>query len=320
MNATLTLAVPFFGLVVLGYVVGKVLVIPREGLGALNGFVNYVALPGLFFSLVAETPIEDIVGPSFVVTTAFSTYCAFAIAFSVGALLNRGNVPDATVQGLAGSWSSTALLAPGLTIAMLGPAAASPTALVFCFDAAILMTVTPLMMALGGVDQRSPMDMAPVIVRQVLLNPIVIATVLGLLAAFVELSLPGPIDAIFAMLRGAAAPAALFAAGAILATVPPARAPRELPYLAAGKLLVHPMIVYVLLSWVGDFPPVWIYSAVLVAALPSAPEVLAYARKYNVFEGKAAPAAFIISALSVVTLTALIYLIGNRILPADLFP
>lgn len=320
MSATLTLAVPFFGLIVLGFIVGRLLAIPREGLAALAGLVNYVALPVLFFSLIAQTPIEQLAGIAFPITTAFSTYCAFAIAFSAGALFNGGNVSEATVQGLAGAWSNTALMAPGLAIALFGPEAAAPTALIYCFDAVILIAVTPLMMALGGVEHRRPADLAPEILRGIALNPIVIATVLGLLAAIAGLEWPDPVDAIFAALRGAAAPAALFAAGTILATVRPVPIPREVSYLSVAKLIIHPAIVYVLLGWVGDFPAVWVYSAVFIAALPSAPDVIAYARSYGTLEGKAASAVFAISALSVVTLIVLIYLIGNRILPADLFP
>jgi malonate transporter len=320
MNATLTLAVPFFGLVILGYVAGRFFRLAQEGLGALQGFATHVALPVLFFSYIAETPIQDFAGVAFLITTAFSTYCAFAIAFSVAALINRGNVPEATVQGLLGSWSNSVLLAPGLTIAMFGPAATLPTALVFGFDFIVLVAVTPLMMALGGLDQRKPAEMAQAIVRRIVLHPIVVATVLGLIFAATEFTWPDPVDALFAMLRGAAPPAALFAVGTMLATAQAALVPRELPYLAASKLVVHPMIVYVLLSWVGDFPPTWVYTAVLIAALPSAPEVLAYARSYNVYEGKAAAGVLAVSILSLITLGALIYLIGNRILPPDLFP
>jgi hypothetical protein len=238
----------------------------------------------------------------------------------VAALLNRGNVPEATIQGLAGSWPNSALLAPGLTIAMFGPAAALPTALIFGFDLIVLAAVTPLMMALGGVDQRKPAEMAQAIVRRIVFHPIVLATVLGLIFAAAEISWPDPVDAVFALLRGAAPAAALFAVGATLATAQASLVPRELPYLAACKLVVHPMIVYVLLSWVGNFPPEWVYTAVLIAALPSAQEVLAYARAYNSLEGRAGAAVLAVSILSIVTLTALIYLIGSRILPADLFP
>jgi hypothetical protein len=48
--------------------------------------------------------------------------------------------------------------------------------------------------------------------------------------------------------------------------------------------------------------------------------VIAYARHYSALDGRAGQFVLAITGLSVVTLTALVYLIGNRILPPDLFP
>ncbi len=83
----------------------------------LSFFVLYLALPALFFQLIAATPLGRCRGWSFVVTTTFATYCAFAIAFSIGALINGGNVPEATVEGLVGSYANIGILAPALTMA-----------------------------------------------------------------------------------------------------------------------------------------------------------------------------------------------------------
>ena len=41
-------------------------------------------------------------------------------------------------------------MGPGLTLAPLGPKAAVPTALIFVFDNALLFTLVPFLMALGG--------------------------------------------------------------------------------------------------------------------------------------------------------------------------
>ena len=83
------------------------------------------------------------------------------------------------------------------------------------------------------------------------------------------------------MLGDAAAPAALFAVGVSLTGRTIDKVPPELPALIGVKLVVHPLIVYLLLSWVGDFDPVWVHAAVLMAALPPATDVIAYAREYK---------------------------------------
>ena len=54
-----------------------------------------------------------------------------------------------------------------------------------------------------------------------------------------------------------------------------------MPVLLVVKLVVHPLIVYLLLSWIGGFDRIWVYAAVLMAALPPAANVLALAQKYE---------------------------------------
>ena len=93
MNEIAGIALPFFGLIALGYAAGRWRKVPAEGLAWINVFVFYFALPALFFQLIADTGASAAEVPwSFVIITVFGTYCTFAIAFSIAALANRGNV------------------------------------------------------------------------------------------------------------------------------------------------------------------------------------------------------------------------------------
>jgi predicted permease len=319
MSEIVRLILPFFGLIFLGFGAGRLRSIPEEGLAGLNFFVVYLALPALFFQIVAATPLADVAGWSYVLTTTFSTYCAFAIAFSIGALVNRGNIGEATVEGLIGSYANVGYLAPALTVAAFGSAAAVPTALVFSFDSAMLLTLSPLMMALGGSARTNPTALAEGIARQVLLHPFIIATFLGFVAAAVGLRMPGPVDALLTLLRGAAAPCALFAVGIGLAQRPMGKVPPEMPVLIGVKLIIHPLIVYLLLSWVGGFDPMWVHAAVLIAALPPAANVFALAQRYNTYVEPAASAIVLATVISIATVTVVLILLLNDILPIDPF-
>lgn len=319
MSEIVRLILPFFGLIFLGFAAGRWRSIPAEGLAGLNFFVVYLALPALFFQKIAATPLTEVAGWSYVLSTTFSTYCAFAIAFSIGALINRGNVGEATVQGLIGSYANVGYLAPALTIAAFGPAAAVPTALVFSFDSALLLTLTPLMMALGGTVRTNAATLAEGIARQVLLHPFIIATVLGFAAAGARVTFPGPIDAVLTLLSDAAAPCALFAVGIGLAQRPMGEVPPEMPALIGVKLIVHPLIVYLLLSWVGGFEPMWVYAAVLMAALPPAANVMVIARRYDTYVRRAAGAMVLSTVISIATVTVVLILLVNEILPVDPF-
>ena len=175
MENVISLALPFFGLIFLGIAAGKLKKIPAEGLAWMQFFIIYIALPALFFRLLAKTPIEELTNIGYVAATTFATYCAFAVAFCVGVFASRGNIPEATIQALAGSYSNIGYMGPGLTLAVLGPAAAVPTALVFCFDNILLFTLAPLMMAIGGTENEPPLTTALTVLRRIFTHPFILA-------------------------------------------------------------------------------------------------------------------------------------------------
>lgn len=314
-----TIILPFFGLIGLGYAAGYWRKLPAEGLAWLDFFVFYLALPALFFQLIAETPLSRSSNWSFVLLTTFGTYCTFAIAFSIAALINRGNVPVATIQGLVGSYANTGFMAPGLTLAAFGSAAAVPTALIVTFDSAMLFTLLPLMMALGGTDRADPAAILAAVARSVFLHPLIIATIAGFAVAASGLELPSPIASLLTLLRSAAAPCALFALGVGLALRPPQRLAFDLPLLVGIKLFVHPLVAYLVLSWIGGFDAVWVYTAVLMAALPPAVNVYVFARQYGVYVAGASSAILVGTLVSVFTVTAILSLIVTGNLPTDPF-
>ncbi|WP_029057025.1 AEC family transporter [Stappia stellulata] len=315
MENVISLALPFFGLIFLGIAAGKLKKIPAEGLAWMQFFIIYIALPALFFRLLAKTPIEELTNIGYVAATTFATYCAFAVAFCVGVFASRGNIPEATIQALAGSYSNIGYMGPGLTLAVLGPAAAVPTALVFCFDNILLFTLAPLMMAIGGTENEPPLATALTVLRRIFTHPFILATIAGVLAAAVEFQPPQAIDTLLTFLSNAAAPCALFAMGVTVALQPLGRTPLELPVVLLVKLVVHPIIVLLLLNWVGGFDPAWVATAVLMACLPPAANVFVIAQQYNVYVQRASSAILIGTIASTVTVSAFIYLITEGLLP-----
>src|SRR5690606_5810046 len=113
---------------------------------------------------------------------------------------------------------------------------------------------------------------------------------------------------------------ALFVMGVTLALQPLRRVPRELGAIVTLKLVVHPILCYVVLSLIGNFSEVWVFSAVLLAGLPTATNVFVIAQQYGVWVQRASASLLLTTVLSVVSVTGLLYLIRSGILPPDLFP
>ena len=158
------------------------------------------------------------------------------------------------------------------------------------------------------------------VVKRIALHPFIIATAVGVLAAWLKYEPPVPVARLLEYLAQAAAPCALFVMGVTLALQPLRRVPRELGAIVTLKLVVHPILCYVVLSLVGNFSEVWVFSAVLLAGLPTATNVFVIAQQYGVWVQRASASLLLTTVLSVVSVTGLLYLIRNGILPPDLFP
>lgn len=317
MSKVVGLAFPFFGLIFLGFVAGRIWRRDESALLWLNLFVTYFALPALFVRLISRTPIDELANWQFAFATTFATYSAFAIAFAFAVLRNGGNVAEATVQGMVGGYGNIGYMGPPLALVAIGPESAVPLALIFCFDVTLVFTLTPLMMAIGGSGGQSVGRTLLAIPRRVLLHPFILATLVGVAGAAWRIEPPEPVEQLLTFLSEAAAPCALFALGVTVAMRPLKRVPAELPVLVAVKLLVHPLIVLAMLNWLGGFDPVWVETAVLMASLPPAATVYVIATQYGTYVFRASSAVLIGTAVSVLTVTGVLYLVANGMLPLD---
>lgn len=333
------LLAPFFGLIALGFLCGRFVEKPAAGLAWMQFFLIYVALPCLFFRLIADKPLQELTNWPFVMVTTLATYCVFALAFAIG-LFHTRDMPQAVMQGVAGSYSNIGYMGPPLVLAALGPAASPPVILIFVFDSLLLFSLVPFLMAIAGVEKKSALATAGEVVRRILTHPFNIATVLGVAASYLELTLPTALDQMTLWLMNAAAPCALFLLGVTVALRPTApaqkeaapaqkdsaaparkrRFPAEVPALVFVKLVVHPLLVWVLLSIVGSFDPAWVFAAIVMAALPPALNIFVISTQYNVGVERASACVLVGTVASVVTLTAFLYFIRAGILPHDLFP
>lgn len=319
------LVLPFFGLIFLGYLTARFSRNPAgegagDAMGWLNTFIIYLALPALFFKLVSRTPIEQLTRFDFVFASIGATYTIFVLVFVAGYFIRRNSLAESTVQGLAGAYGNIGYMGPGLALLALGEPAAVPVALIFCFENVLHFMVAPAMMAVAGGEKSSAGKLVLGIARKILLHPFILSTIAGVIAASVSFQPPLPVQRLIDYLAQAAAPCALFAMGVTLALRPLKRIPAEIGHIVPAKLILHPVLMYLVLSFVGNFEPVWVQTAVLLASLPTATNVFVIGQQYGVWQERASATILITTVLSVATVTALLYLIGSGALPADLFP
>ncbi|MET0746127.1 MAG: AEC family transporter [Microvirga sp.] len=311
------LLAPFFGLIGLGFLCGKFVRQPDGGLAWMQFFLIYVALPCLFYRLIAGKSLDELTNWSFIAATTTGTLVAFVLSFAAGWRHTR-ELPQAVMQGVAGSYSNVGYMGPPLVLGALGSQASAAVVLIFVCDNLLLFTLVPLLMSAADPRRQRLGATARRIVWRVVTHPFNVATAVGVAASYLHVSLPVAADQVVTWLAGAAAPCALFILGVTVALRPLSRLPREVPALVFIKLVLHPIIAWTLLSLLGDFGPAWTYAAIIMAALPPALNIFVISTQYNVGVERASACVLIGTLVSMVTLTSVLYLIKTGSLPYQL--
>lgn len=306
----LNLALPYFGLIFLGFACGRLKTIPDSGLAWMDFFILYMTLPALFYRILAKTPFEQLNNVPFIVTTTLSTFLVLALSFGV-AFLFRRNLAEASSAALAGAYGNIGYMGPGLALATLGAQAAAPVALIFCFETLLFFSLLPFMMALARPSSQSAGALALEVIRKIVLHPLLIATALGVLSAAANFEPPVALDKLLQFLQSASAPCALFTLGVTVALRPFQRVPWEVPVLVLVKLVIHPLVMLAMLMAIGPFDPSWAATAVLMAALPPALNVFVLARQYESWVEPASGSVLLGTLVSVATLTTVMWLVQH---------
>jgi len=295
MQDILAVTVPFFALVLCGYLAARQRVLPESAIAGLNAFVLYFALPCMLFRFGATTPVFDLLNPA---VLGVYVLCALLVVFFTIAvtLSDAVQLKDAAFGALVAAFPNSGFMGVPLLVALLGPAAAGP---VICTLLADLFVTSSLCIALAQAHEatgRGWRAAARNALRGASSNPLPWSIALGAAFSAFGLRLAGPPGEVVRMLGDSATPVALFTIGAVLwragqhahTQTPPAR---FVP-VALIKLILHPLLVFaaaaaarVLGAPIGTFH---VTVLTLAAALPSASNVSLLAERYGADNGRVA--------------------------------
>jgi len=319
MQAILAVTVPFFALVLCGYLAARRHVLPESAIPGLNAYVLYFALPCMLFRFGAGTPIFDLLNPA--VLAVYLAAALLIVFFTITVTWNaRIGLKDAAFGALVAAFPNTGFMGVPLLVALLGKAAAGP---VICSVLADLFVTSSLCIALaqaaGSHDHGQGARAAALrAVRGALSNPLPWSIALGALFSVTGLKLPGPANTVVAMLADSASPVALFTIGAVLwrsSQHAHTRTPWPdfLP-VALIKLFVHPLLVFMLAAAARHLgAPLSVFQVTvltLAAALPSASNVSLLAERYGADNGRVARIIMSSTILAFVTFSALAWAFG----------
>ena len=312
MSDVLSLTTPFFGLILLGFLVGRAARKPAGGLVWMNIFIVYVALPAMFFQYLSRMPVDELGDVVYVIAAASATMGVLLTGFVIAMVRTRGDLAYSTILALVGGYANNGYLGPGLALVAIGSAATVPVALIFSFESTLFFIITPVVMAIAGSTEGTILQQAGRILKRIFTHPFILSVIAGVLAAVFRFEPPESMQRLLTMLTNSAAPCALFAMGVTVALqpMPSRRSVADTGLFIAIKLVVHPLVSFLVLSAMGA-PPLWLTSAVLLAALPTATNVFILATQYGVGKEEASNAILVSTTFAAVTVTGVLYVIRS---------
>jgi predicted permease len=327
-ESILSVTVPFFALVLCGYLAARRHVLPESAIPGLNTFVLYFALPCLLFRFGSGTPLFDLLNP--VVLGVWLISAAVLVFFTIALTLNGPvGMKDAAFGALVAAFPNTGFMGVPLLVALVGPAGAGPVICVVLGDLFVTSSVCIALAQAGdasghgapGTQARASARAGALrALRGALSNPLPWSIAAGAVFSVAGWSLPGPADTVVKMLADAASPVALFTIGAVLHRAGQhahTRTPlaRYLP-VAGIKLLIHPLLIFALAGGahalglpISSFQ---ITVMVLAAALPSASSVSLLAERFGADNGRIARIIMSSTVLAFLSFPLLAWLLGAR--------
>lgn len=310
MLAILNVVLPVFALMALGNLAVRFRLFPSEGVRGLVMFVNNFATPCLLFQALATADFSatfnwSVIGPFY--AGAVSVFTLGAI-FAVKLFGNRPG--EGVASGFAAMFTNTVLIGIPIMTRAYGPEALPTTFSIIAFHASVLITMAMLVMELVRRDGAPLHKALWVALVRIVSNPLLWGIVLGALVNISGLTLVEPVEAFIAMMAAAVTPAALFGLGGALNDYKLSESWGQSLTMSALKLIVQPLIAWVIMVPVLHVDHEFARYGVLLAAMPSGINAFVFASYYNRGVNVASNTILISTVLSVLTVSAWLYVLG----------
>lgn len=297
-------ALPVFTVILAGLAAGRMKLATAEDSAALNKFVFRFAMPAALFGLMSGTHGLQHTDILFAAAFGVPALGVMAAAYAIGRTLLKLPASESGVHALASCFGNAVFL--GLPIALSVEGWARPFVILMLVEGILIIG-----MGAALIDRRGA-SLASFFVRP-LRNPLVVAALAGFAFASLGGVLPEPLRRSIDILGRAAGGTALFSLGLFFAT-------RALPRMgevganiatiALLKMGVLPALTLAALYIMGVRDSAHIGAAALFTATPVAVGTFVMASQYKAYENQSAAAIAATTALSVLTISAVLVVFG----------
>ncbi len=301
---------PIFILIGVGFAAVRSGLMARADMRALGVFVIHFALPALLFKSMSQRAVDDLVSGRLLVVYTVGSLLAAGGVLAIARLGRKADPQSAAIQAMGSSISNSAFIGYPIALQVFGPTASAGLAAYAPIEAAIMM---PLMLTLADAASGSGGRWTSVlggILRRLAKNPFILSIAAGIGWSALGLQMPLPLARAVDMLAAASAPVALFCIGGTLAGIRIQGLLGDIGLIVAGKLLLHPLCVFLVFLLLPLTDHRLQTTAILNAAMPMMSIYPLFGQKYG-HENVCAAALVAATVSSFFTISAFLWLAGT---------
>ncbi len=263
--------------IAVGYVAGRLGIGGPQASFVLNRIAFFVTNPALLFVTLARADLHVVFSAQLLIS-GVAAISAAGLFVLLSRLFFRRGAAETTIGALGAGYVNANNI--GLPVAVYVLGSATYVAPVLLLQ---LIVFAPIALTVLDITSRSSVSVRSILTQPVR-NPMIIASVLGILINLSGLRLPDAVFQPFVLLGGAAVPLVLMAFGMSLHGSRPLRADHgriEIITASVIKAAVMPLIAF-LVAWLGfGMHGHALFAAVALAALPAAQNVYNFAARYE---------------------------------------
>ncbi|MEQ9145758.1 MAG: AEC family transporter [Parvibaculaceae bacterium] len=305
------LVLPIFGVISLGYLAARFGFMSEAAVDGIDKYAFNFGITALLFRALANTELPA----SLPWGLWFSYYGGILIVWAITGLSARfalGRSPaDSVIIGFGGGFSNTVMLGIPIILTAYGEEAGVPLFFLLAFHGLTVFTIATFLLETTKPRDGAPLSLPAILgesLKGMVKNPVILALGSGIAFGQTGLSIPGPVDVTLEMLARTGIPCALFVLGATLVRYEIRRSVGAASLIAGAKLVIHPIVVFLLASFVFVLPPLWTKVLVTMAAMPTGVYCFILANRYQAAPGAASSAVVMVTGISLVTLTVVLNL------------
>lgn len=298
---------PIYLVIALGWWFTRRAMFRREDLQAFGRFTLNLALPALLFNALSQRSVAEVLNLEYLLAYALSSLLVLGLGLFWARRVRGLDLTHSSVLAMGMSCPNSGFVGYPIMLLTLGPVAGVVLALNMVVENLLII---PILLALAQQGQAQH-DGLRVFLRQTALgllrNPLIWAIVLGFSSSLLGLSLPPPLARTVNLFAGACAVLSLFVIGGSLVGLQARGLLGQVWPVALGKLLLHPLAMILVLTWLVPVQdPMLHTAAVLTAALPMMGIYTVLSQRFG--HGQMSAAAMLVTTtISFFTLSALLF-------------